>query len=183
MKFTGLMKMAHLSTRREREGDSEDGPLAADVKLEADLPINRIKGLFSSNASFDLLLGNLFDEDENLITTDIKVITLVVEAPRCKVMLAPAVGTDELHFDEAKFNKITIEPMQGRMANVTARIQTHVTDDELGRLGSMLKHTIDVKISGKSQTPADDDDQEKLALTGGGAQADAEPESDGSQVH
>lgn len=173
------MKMSNLTPVREREGDSEDGPLGVSLKLEATLAILKLRGVFSNQTSYELLLANLYDENGDLLTQDAPVIPLDVEAPKCKASVAPAVGSEVLQFDECKFGKIVIEPQPGRLATITAKLYTRCDEDEFGRLGGMLKHSVEVSVNGKSQTSADleneNDDQGKLTLPGAGAdQAEGE---------
>lgn len=167
MQLEAAMKVTHINTRREREGDSDDGPLAVDVKLEANLDIDRLKKCFSSDASFRLLLSNLFDENDDLLTLDIAEIPLKVEAEKCAASLTTQVSEQSVSFEEAKFNSIRITPTQGRVANVTARLQTRVTDEQYAMLGSMLKHDVDFKLSGAGATPEAAKDQGELSLARG----------------
>lgn len=179
MKLKGLMKMLTFTSVREREGDNEDGPLGASLKLEAEMPIARLKGIFSNATSYELLLANLYDENGDLKTQDAPVIPLDIEAPKCKATIAPSVGSLVLSFDEAKVGGIVIRPLQGRMAEIVLKIYTRTDTDQFGTLGGMLKHSIEVTVSGRAFTTADvqneKEDQQELKLPGAGADAETEP--------
>lgn len=181
MKLKGLMKMLTLTSVREREGDNEDGPLGASLKLEATMPIAKLKGVYSTALSYELLLAGLYDENGDLKTQDAPTIPLDIEAPKCKATVAPSVGSQLLTFDEAKISGIVIRPMQGRVAEITLKLYTRCDEEEFGRFGGMLKHSIEVTVSGRAFTTADmqneKEDQQELKLPGAGADAGSEPES------
>ena len=52
------------------EGEAE-GKLGKELILKGDMPFSKIKGLFTDAASYNAILGSLYDKDNQPVTTDL----------------------------------------------------------------------------------------------------------------
>lgn len=175
MKLEAEMTLSHLSLRREIEGEG-DGPVAADIKLTANMAPGKVSGLFASKTSFEQLLKSLYRDDGELVTSDLDSMVLAREYTGVEVNLDTLHGKKPVEFADAKLNKITLEPKAGRVVGVTLRLQVHPTGEQVARLSDMQKMTVNAICKGGELVKAEEK-QTKMDLATGPEASAAEDES------
>lgn len=142
MKFQATMRVDHLNIRREKAGDG-DGPIACDVKLSAELALDRIAPIFTTPDGFKAALGNLFTDTGELACADIGTLLLTTAAAKQNVQIDDGgiEGEDQhapFDFDDATVDNVRIEPKAGRKAALTLRLQVKPSESQLGPLAALL---------------------------------------------
>lgn len=147
------------------EGEAE-GKLGKELMLKADLPFSKIKGLFTNAASYDAILGSLYDEEGLPITTDLGAFKLNCEGVCCKITMLYGL-TDTHELEECAFDRITITPQEGKVANVKARLRLHPKVNLLGKIDQWLKNEVTLTLNGQTVAADhedEDDEQPELDL-------------------
>ena len=137
MKVLASFTIAHLNSRKEAAGD-ETGKLACDIKLTSVLSDSACASLFGTESSFERLLGDLWNKDGELTTTDLKKLTLTSQIIGGKATLTPEFSSAET-FEGIKLNKITLEPQAGRQVGITMRLQVNPTTAQVAKLSDWLE--------------------------------------------
>lgn len=146
-----MMNMAHMNLRREKAGEDE-GPVAADLKLTAEIGVDALKGLFSTKNAFDTVMGAMWTAKGELATSDVDTITVARELTGCKVTLkAGDHGTAE-DFDSGEVNKIRIKPLAGKCCELTIRLQVHPSDEQVAWLAEHYGYDLRVTVAQRQQS-------------------------------
>lgn len=170
MKVLASFTVAHINSRKENAGD-ETGKLACDIKLTAVLSDSALVSLFGTESSFDRLLGDLWNEDGELTTTDLKKLTLNSQIIGGKATLTPEFSGAEV-FEGVDLNKITLEPQAGRQVAVSMRLQVHPTASQVAKLSDWLETDVVVLVDRVQQElKLDREDKPKRSKKGAGEQA------------
>lgn len=129
-KFNAVMEVSNINIRREKAGD-EDGPIAVDVTLKAELGEMAIKGLFHSNAAYEKVLGRFWEKDGELACIDVGAIKLTRELEG-KIKIGPDIGFIE--FEHGQVNKAEIRPKPARLVDVKIRVQANPSSEQIAKL-------------------------------------------------
>ncbi len=163
MQLQSEFTIKHVNIRREKAGE-EQGPVAVDIRLGAKIAPAELHGLFATQASFDRILGQLWNDEDELTTSDLDKITLQRAGVGRLVDLIPQVSNDKLRLEGADVNKITLKPEAGRLVDVSLRVQAKPTKEQIARLSEWLGCSLNVAVSQR---------QAELPLQSGAAEQDA----------
>lgn len=147
------------------EGEAE-GKLGKELILKGDLSFDKIKGLFTNQASYKAILGSLYDAKGMPVTTDLGAFKLNCEGVCCKITMLYGL-TDTHELEECSFDKITITPQEGKVANVKARLRLHPKVNLLGKIDQWLKNQVTLTLNGQTvaaDQEDEDDEQPELGL-------------------
>lgn len=174
MKVLSSFTVSHVNLRREKSGE-EDGPVACDLKLTADLKSEAVASYFSTDASRRRVLDSLWNEEGELTTTDVQKISLTTQIKGGTLTLSTEFSAPE-KFDTADVNKVTIVPKSGWTCEVSMRAQVNPSAEQIGRLSQLLGCEVHVAADRK---------QGELELQNPGAEdekQEAKPDETGSVV-
>lgn len=163
MKLEVTLELSHLNVRREKQGD-ENGSVAADLKLSGQAPIAKLRGLFSTKASFERLLESLYTKEGELVSSDLTSLKLKTEAHSIRIELS---NQDELKqettvFENAELNKVVISPLAGRVADVSLRLQVKPSDPQIAALAELLMEIVTLNVDSlQMELPVERDEQEE----------------------
>ena len=148
MKLEMTLNLAHLNTRREKAGE-DDGPVAVDIKRKGEVKPENCKDLFSTDASFDKLLGELWDKNGELTTSDLGSMRLNREAQDCNIVLETEISKSALKFETGGLSKVTLKPLAGKLIEIGLRLQVHPKPEQYGTLCEWLGHDLDISVKKK----------------------------------
>lgn len=157
------------------EGEAE-GRLGKEFRLEVKgIGIAKLKGLFSNAASYDVCLGNLYDEAGELVTLDKGRFPINCIGKACMATVLYGL-VDTTEFEECTFDCITILPEKGKVAELRARFRCYPTAKQKAKLDDWLKNEITLTLNGDT-VMAGVDDEDAQAELGIGGPADEEDET------
>lgn len=168
MKLQTTMKFAHLNLGREKAGEG-DGDLRADLKLTATLHLKSVAKLLDQHAA--ATIEGLFDAEGMRRTRDFGTLKIAREYVGVKAEIAPDL-TGQLDLDgdkdvrtplkfEGDLNSIDLKPLDGRQIEVTMRLQVNPSEDQLARLGHLLRGDVKITVSGGLVKSIEDEHAEK----------------------
>lgn len=147
MKIAAEFTIKHVNNRREKAGEGL-GPMASDIKLETEVTDEDVKELFSTSSSFDRLLGTLWNEENELTTSDLKKLTLAHEGVGCNVRFVPEFS-EPLTLESADVNSIILCPLPARRVKVTMRVQSRTSKEQRGQLSEWQECSLIVNIASR----------------------------------
>ncbi len=162
------MVFEHWNVRGEKAGD-EQGPTAADLKLVGEMKHTDVKPLFPSEADWELLLNNLYQQDGdakgNLKTRAIEELALTTEGTNMLTTMKTFSGEHIVEFKGGDLNGIVIRPLDGFKVHLKVRLQVNPTPKQFSTLAEMYKQSVTIESKGR-QAELDlggegDDDEEK----------------------
>ncbi len=169
MKVLAAFTIAHLNQRKEAAGD-EPGKLACDIKLTSVLTDSACASLFGTESSFDRLLGDLWNKDGELTTTDLNTLVLNSQIVGGKATLTPEFSGAE-KFEGVMLNKIKLKPEAGRKVEVSMRLQVHPTASQVSKLSEWLETDVTVLVERvQGELNLDNESKGKRAKKAGGEQ-------------
>lgn len=167
MNVLASFQISNLNPRREKAGE-DDGDLACDIKLSAELTADAVSGFFSTDSARARLLDDLWTSDGELATTDLDKFYLTTHIKGGKATIKSEMGTPE-HFEGVDLNKITLKPKASRMVEVSMRLQVHPTCEQMGRLAELLGCEVMIVVERSQaemelQPPGDEDEKENVEV-------------------
>lgn len=136
MKILSAFTIAHLNIRREKAGE-EEGPVACDLKLSAELKSEAVASFFSTDASRRRVLDSLWNDDGELTTTDVAKIALATGIKGGTLTLKSEFSAAET-FEAADIDRVTLVPRAGWTCEVSMRAQVNPSAEQIGRLSELL---------------------------------------------
>jgi hypothetical protein len=164
MKLTMEAQFSHMNIRPEKSGE-EQGPVAADLKFQAEVPVKNLRHLFRTKVAFETALEGLYDtETKEPKCGDIESIKLRTEGVGM-VTTIKTISGESVEFGAGTLNKIMLTPLAGMRASLTFRLQVHPEPEQTGKLQGMLMQSITFDSKGH---------QQELDLEGGDEEPDGE---------
>lgn len=186
MQLHAKLKLSHLNVRREKEG-AESGPVAVDIKLTGQLPLEACASLFATKAGYTALLARLYRTDGELVSSDLQTMTLSREGVGVAASLQSDLGNVSLVFEGAQFNKLRLSPLAGRVVEFSGRLQVKPNDGQLSQLGTLLSAEVTASIAQRQselvlEAPMQAGDGTAESGNGDADGGDAQPESGNDQI-
>lgn len=124
------VSVSNVNLRRERAG-KKNGPIAVDVSIAGfETPEKKLEGIFSTKASYEKLLGGLFDKDGELRTSDLRRQTLNIEGHGMVLSMQPLNEEGEVDTEQgpidvrpATIDNFVIDLKAGGLVDWSARVR------------------------------------------------------------
>lgn len=158
MEFNSEVEVTKVENRTDKPAaEGESGLPGFYVKIKTEQPIDRFKGLYSTEESFERLLGSLYRDGGELATLDLDEQRLNTTGINLAVGIKSQFG-NPLAFKGAELDGIKIKPMANRMAVFKARIKLNKPTDEQMALVLRMQHSaISLKVKGRTAVEEDDE--------------------------
>lgn len=161
-----LMMASSMNVRREKAG-KENGSIGVDIKFHGELPLEDIRGLFSTDVAFKQL-ESLYLENGELVTGDFSEQALAIEGINVTAIITSVFESKKLKLTHGSgFNQISVKLLAGRKVDFSARLQVHPSKEDRGELGELLNTTVKLNISAQQlelleEDQAETDQQQQL---------------------
>ncbi|ULQ46961.1 hypothetical protein JN531_001435 [Flagellatimonas centrodinii] len=139
-KVNAMFEVSSINIRREKAGEDE-GPIAIDVTLKAELGNKAVKGLFHSDHGYKDVLGQLWTDRGELACVDVDQIRLTREMTGASVSMKTELGHG-VEFEHANVNKVQITPRPAGLVDVKLRVQANPTAEQIAKLTEFHGHEI-----------------------------------------
>ncbi len=155
MNIDSKLKLNNINSRSERAGD-EPGKGALTLTWVGTIPASEVKKLFSTESSYERLIGSLWNKDGDLQTSDGAELTLSSKIRGGEAMVSDEIGATHT-FSETKVDSVVVTPLPGRECEVSMKMHVYPDKDSLWFLFSRQKLVFGVKCTA-GQVDIEDDD-------------------------
>ncbi len=139
MQVDSTLTIANLTPRSEMHGDEPKS--ACTVKLEGELPAGEVKRFFSTEASYERVLGTMWTERGDLTTTDVKSIPLTVQIIGGTAVMSTPFG-EKVDFGQVKVDKVIVKPVAGAKCEVSMNMAATPDKESLWFLYSNMRNSV-----------------------------------------
>jgi hypothetical protein len=150
MKIDSSLKLAHMQTRSERAGD-EPGRGAVTLRLTGTIPATEAALFFATEASYNRLIGGLWNQEGELTSSDAKELALNSEIQGGTAKISDGVGAEH-EFGAAKVDSVKVTAIAGRQCEVEMKMHVYPDQDALWFLFTHQQLTIQVQCTAGQKT-------------------------------
>jgi hypothetical protein len=160
VKLNRIIPLVHRNTRFEKIG--EDSILTLDLKFQGSVKLDQIAAMVGE--SYTAMIESMYDENGELLLPAVE-LKLPDEFVEVKASIKRDVPSAQpIVFKDAKFKKIALTPISGKMLECSFQVAVHANAEQDGILGSWTTHDVELKLSGGKAEQPEDDDQGELPV-------------------